>query len=310
MTTSTTNSISMVPSKPKMEEVISMIQRYLSDYQFTHSGRDYTNIELEASMRSEMESHNIQCIELEKSLHYCATFTEGNFRDCTLAEKKNFALYSWYLIYIDDIAPTFTVAIQEFQKRFFRGQPQLHPVLTALVQVFNNIWELYDPVVANYIMASSFDFISWCCIEHKMRTMPLIKGIERLPWFIREKSGVAAGWILHAFPKSRNFTMTDVLQALPDMCYWVNLSNDLLSFYKEELAGEKDNYVHLRADAENLSPLEVLATIVEEMRIARNTIHATLMVCPPALDAWKVYEQGYLEWHLTSARYRLTELVL
>ncbi|KAF8497969.1 hypothetical protein BU17DRAFT_103152 [Hysterangium stoloniferum] len=140
---------------------------------FTPSGMDYTNVELEAFMRSEMESRNIQCMELEKTLHYCASFTEGNYRDINLAEKKNFALYNWYLVYIDDTASTCTVAIQEFEQRFFRGQPQLHPVLIALVEVLTNIWDLYDPILANYIMTSTFDFISWCCIEHKIPTMRL-----------------------------------------------------------------------------------------------------------------------------------------
>lgn len=38
-----------------------------------------------------------------------------------------------------------------------------------------------------------------------------------------------------------------------------------LSFYKEELAGEQNNYVHLRAAVEQLSPLEVLTNLTEEV---------------------------------------------
>ena len=38
-----------------------------------------------------------------------------------------------------------------------------------------------------------------------------------------------------------------------------------LSFYKEELAGERSNYVHLRASAEELPPMEVLRQLVDEV---------------------------------------------
>ena len=38
-----------------------------------------------------------------------------------------------------------------------------------------------------------------------------------------------------------------------------------LSFYKEELAGERSNYIHLRASAEELPPMEVLRQLVDEV---------------------------------------------
>ena len=38
-----------------------------------------------------------------------------------------------------------------------------------------------------------------------------------------------------------------------------------LSFYKEEIAGETSNYVHLRAETEQTSPLEVLRRLTEEV---------------------------------------------
>ncbi len=40
--------------------------------------------------------------------------------------------------------------------------------------------------------------------------------------------------------------------------------SDRLSFYKESLAGETDNLIHLRAAAEQKDPLTVLREVVEE----------------------------------------------
>ena len=38
-----------------------------------------------------------------------------------------------------------------------------------------------------------------------------------------------------------------------------------MSFYKEELVGETSNYAHLRASAEQTSPLDVLERLTEEV---------------------------------------------
>lgn len=73
-----------------------------------------------------------------------------------------------------------------------------------------------------------------------------------------------------------------------------NLNLTLARFHKEELAGETRNYVHIRAYIEDKTPLEVLAEIAEELRISRNTIHKVLSLNPKALQAWTVYERGYM----------------
>lgn len=40
--------------------------------------------------------------------------------------------------------------------------------------------------------------------------------------------------------------------------------SDILSFYKEELAGESDNFIHLQGTAHGKDPWEVIQEIVEE----------------------------------------------
>ena len=45
----------------------------------------------------------------------------------------------------------------------------------------------------------------------------------------------------------------------------VLIKTNSLSFYKEEIAGETSNYVHLRAETEQTSPLEVLRRLTEEV---------------------------------------------
>ncbi|KAF8523967.1 isoprenoid synthase domain-containing protein [Hysterangium stoloniferum] len=288
----------------------SILQSFLSNLKYTPLDINPTNVELEAMMRSEMELRNIQCIQLGRTLHLAASFVELSYHDCSLTEKKNIALYNWYGIYVDDILSTDPLALKEFGKRFLSGQPQLNPVLTALTEVLMNMWDLYDPLFVNSIIAGVFEFITSNCIEPELGNMPLAEGVHRFAPFMRDKSGGAAGYALQIFTKSRNVTMMETLQALPDIYYWMNLTNDLLSFHKEELEGDQGNYVHIRARAENLSPLEVLATMAEELRVSRNIIYATLAQSPRVLTAWKAFERGYVEWHMIQERYKLNDLEL
>ncbi|GJJ13611.1 hypothetical protein Clacol_007867 [Clathrus columnatus] len=82
--------------------------------------------------------------------------------------------------------------------------------------------------------------------------------------------------------------MLNVIQVLPDMNFWINLTNDLLSFHKEKLAEETGTYIHNRAESDNKSLYEICEEIVAELGKARQTIHATLASNPAALERWKI----------------------
>ena len=68
----------------------------------------------------------------------------------------------------------------------------------------------------------------------------------------------------------------------------------LFRFYKEELAGETTNQVHLRADTTGKHPKRVLVEMVEEVRDLHIRITTTLKEQPEALAAWKTFEYGYM----------------
>ncbi|KAF8576474.1 terpenoid synthase, partial [Ramaria rubella] len=215
-----------------------------------------------------------------------------------------------FLIYVDDMAPKDPSTFSVFEQRFLRGQPQLNPVLDALVEVLLCMWELYDPFCANYIVASTFEFLTATCLEPELETLPLIQGAQRFPWFIRNGTGVATAFACMIFTKSGRFDIMKYVRAIPDMNFWIALTNDVLSFHKEELAGETANYIHNRAYVDNKAPVQVLADIVEELRVSRNAIHVALALHPEALKAWIGFERGYVAWHIGQDRYKLRDLGL
>lgn len=91
------------------------------------------------------------------------------------------------------------------------------------------MWDFYDPLAASAILNHTLNFVTGCCIEPELEKIPLKPGIERFPWYIRDLTGVSIAFSLFAFIKRGNFDMMKVIQALPDMNFWVGVTNDLLS---------------------------------------------------------------------------------
>lgn len=100
-----------------------------------------------------------------------------------------------------------------------------------------------------------------------------------------------------------------------------------LSFYKESLGGETDNYVHLRAAAEQKDPVvvlrelaeETLTTIVQVQELTASDpelssiLHSYLMVSAACTSREEqmtdqCLAQGYLEFHFRARRYHLEDL--
>ena len=213
------------------------------------------------------------------------------------------------------MGPNHRDSLSVFEQRFLSGKPQLHPILNALAGMLLCMWDFYDPLCANTIIAWTFEYLTTACIEPDIERLPLVRGTQRFSWFVRRRTGMAIAFAVGIFTKSTQIDMMEYIQAVPDMDFWTCLTNDILSsvsfffvlplrfilkphffarFHKEELAGETVNYVHTRAYIENKAPLQVLAEMAEELRVSRNTIHKALSHSPRALRSWKIFERGYV----------------
>ena len=88
-----------------------------------------------------------------------------------------------------------------------------------------------------------------------------------------------------------------------------DIVNDILSFYKEELAGETVNYVHLlQAVRRKESGLEVVHDLIEEAVALSEEIDGILI--GDAKELWEYWKVGYITYHLCDSRYKLSELYL
>ena len=85
--------------------------------------------------------------------------------------------------------------------------------------------------------------------------------------------------------------------------------NDILSFYKEELAGEDDNFVHMRAGLSGNGTIAALEEICEETLTEISDVTAILAHDPEAAAVFDCYIHDHLRFHFSTTRYKLEELM-
>lgn len=134
------------------------------------------------------------------------------------------------MIYIDDVCSKNVATYSVFQERFMRGMPQLSPILDALTEVLLRFFEQYDAPTANSILSAAFDFINGTCIEPKLETISFVPGAVRFPWYFRDRTGMAIVYALMLFPKSKGVGVSDYIQVLQEMNFWIAATNDVLSW--------------------------------------------------------------------------------
>ncbi len=94
------------------------------------------------------------------------------------------------------------------------------------------------------------------------------------------------------------------------MCQFINFTNDVLSFYKEECAGETNNLISLLADTRGEPKRKVLRSVVEQCIQAHKNTLCILSRHEGVRRAYEEFVKGYLAFHLGAERYRLSELNL
>ncbi|RDB27321.1 Trichodiene synthase [Hypsizygus marmoreus] len=269
---------------------------------------DYAVIKIMEAMRVEMDTYELSSPLLERTMYLAASSAELGFPGYTFDEKKNIALYSWYVVYIDDTVLTDAHPFVAFQQRFMRGLPQLDPVLDAYAAVLHALCDQYDTLPANFILSATFEYISATCLEP---VLPEVTIRRRFPGFLRDRTGLGIPYALFVLAKPHSEHcirfFASCSQALPDMNFWIAGINDVLSFYKEECAGEQNNYIHNRAHADGKAPPAVLCDMIQELLEASDNIYVALP--PRARETWRSFEAGVIAWHLEQDRYRLKELI-
>ena len=198
------------------------------------------------------------------------------------------SLFTFFMIYIDDLSGRNPTPFAVFQQYYATSRSQLDPVLDHFVACLRAMWTFYDTFTANAIVSSALEFVNGCYLESLTMNMKLNPNAERYPYFLRSKTGVAQAYAMMIFPLSAHLSPLEYIQAAPSISFWIDITNDILSFHKEELAQEEGNYIHLRATIERKNPAQIHYDLVKEALRTSASIESTLS--GNALNAWLTFK--------------------
>ncbi|KAJ3559858.1 hypothetical protein NM688_g80 [Phlebia brevispora] len=199
------------------------------------------------------------------------------------------ALFTVLALCIDDLEIK-SGALEEFIPRLHTGTRQLHPVLDYLVDNLHHLPDYYPPYAACAIFAGTIQFINSTIFDKESENMALTA--ESLPYVL--------------YKRARN-SLGEVYGFFVDTMTYLNYANDILSFYKEELAGETGNFVHDRAKVTGKTIPTVLSELLQEVVESVNRARV-LLQGEKEKEAWEQFIAGYVAFHFHSPRYRLVEL--
>ncbi|KAJ7258172.1 isoprenoid synthase domain-containing protein [Mycena rebaudengoi] len=231
----------------------------------------------------------------------------------SLEVKRAFSMYAWFFFYIDDIASR--SVLEDFQRSLLLGGVQQNvpgSPLNHLPVILSRLYDHWDPISANCMVGAVMEFMSGTVLEERPEIidMNVRSAASSWPKYLRAKSGVAPGFSYAAFPRTAHRNLSAYIQAVPDIDDYLCLVNDILSFYKEELEGDTMNYVQIRARVSCKPPKQILLEMVREVGELHRRISETLSGSSEVLGAWKTLEYGFIAWHLSIERYKLSQLGL
>ncbi|KIK49810.1 hypothetical protein GYMLUDRAFT_266288 [Collybiopsis luxurians FD-317 M1] len=219
------------------------------------------------------------------------------------------ALITAAAIYCDDKFLKDTNAVGVFCERFLRGQRQEDRALNAFADLLLETPRFYPRVTANLMVTSMLNLINAVLLDHQTLGMKVSTEANNYPMYTRMMSGVAEFYGLAAFPPEVPFDA--FIQALPTMMVYIVNTNDILSFYKEEVAGETVNYISLLANSRGGDKQKTLWSVIDETVEAHEKVLRILGSDKGALDAYWSFVEGYMGFHFAlDKRYHLDELLL
>ena len=133
------------------------------------------------------------------------------------------------MYYVNDIPPAKLGIISTFVQRFACGMPQMDPIMDALAHLLRQVHNYFEPLIADAILISTLNYMMGYLTVRELCSHTRIPGLKRFPRFLRDLTGASSVYINFLFPKSTGVQASQYLQALPDMAYWGDATNDILS---------------------------------------------------------------------------------
>ncbi|KAF8916028.1 hypothetical protein CPB85DRAFT_364851 [Mucidula mucida] len=216
-----------------------ILLKYLSRCGFSPVPPVY-NQAFEDLVFEEARSYGWDVASIHSTLIVGAGITSASYRHLTDVKTLLYiAIFTSLVVVIDDLCTKDEEILQgvsEFIRRFRSKQPQKIPVLQHLEAHLLKCDQYFDPTAADIIVWGTLRFISGCYLESLESSPAKQQPSEEYCYYLRNLSGIPEPYGMFIFPPTIPFTAYK--DGIPMICDYINFNNDLLSFYKEEFAGE------------------------------------------------------------------------
>ncbi|KAH9830403.1 isoprenoid synthase domain-containing protein [Rhodofomes roseus] len=219
------------------------------------------------------------------------------------------ALYTAVLTAFDN--PDFfrVASAHRFPQMLCDGSAQQDQGLIGeLARLLVDIGRMFPAFGTNCIIAGTLRWFAGEMIGSSSAPLSLESLSTSFIDFHRNMNGNPDAYVAFVWSKEDFPDETSYIHIFPEACIYMNQVNDILSFYKEELAGETSSYIHSRARVTGKTMYETLGEVIEEVVVAVERIREHLGQ-GPARDAWDNFEAGYVWFHILDPRYRLQEIL-
>ena len=294
-------------TKAQFEEILTEFFR-ISPIQATSFNRDPS---IERVVIEDCLTHGL---DRERSIHAAKTatmLTELAFPLHSREVKIAAARYTAYTIEVDDMGNKFLDEVRSFRRDMLLGELQL-PLLRSCKAILSELDRHYDQFCSDKFTTSMINHFAASVIEFEMNEeFTATKTSPKFPGYFRAMSGLPEpfGYFVLCREAFSPEAVVLYLQAASDLVDFINLANDLISFYKESIVStERHNYVYQRAITQGISAHEVLRRIPAEIMetiVNIKSVFSADLTLSKYMDA---FIHGYLWFHLSCPRYKISQL--
>ncbi|KIL58153.1 hypothetical protein M378DRAFT_27705 [Amanita muscaria Koide BX008] len=214
------------------------------------------------------------------------------------------ALFTASGIGLEEVCSNDVDSLKNFTHRFIIGKVHGHPIMDSYDMIVRQLPDRFESFAAEAMLQSALDFCVGLVMEYELLKKPaLTRPSTQFPTFLRDLTGISRLFGIVVFPDGtplRSWMESFISSAMQN--------NDILSFYKEELANESNNYISVKARSKGCTNLEALQMAVDKAVKAYEESVAVLEQSPDALEAFQQFCKGYVDFHLADKRYKNAEL--
>ncbi|EYE98762.1 terpenoid synthase [Aspergillus ruber CBS 135680] len=274
------------------------------------------NLELKRQVRNRLKSQGVSAAVIEQiqvSIETGVKITSCTYSFASPPIQEAIATYASYVISIDDLTSGLSKDLQIYTTKLTLGQPHQHTLLRGLTSHLSEQHNFFGSFGGDMIIKGTLEFISSANIEkYQTESLRLTRDASDYLFFFRAKTGVAEPFAFFCFPEDTHPEATDLekyISAVPSIMLFLGHVNDILSFYKEEIKnGDSPSFLHSHSKLHNITSLQSLRQIktetVEVIQKLRNIFAEDELL----LEHIEKFIQGYVLYHLSCTRYKLSEL--